>query len=108
MESAQSTTAIAPPTTAASPTPANTLWFLEAADFACVAAPLAFATPLGMGIRLPLAAAVVIIVVLAFPVLLLAVPPVVPSIGEVLDWAFFARAAKASTVRDWFAAGLQR
>ena len=33
-------------------------------------------------------------------------PPVVPSMGAVLDWAFLAEAAKDSMVRDLFVAGL--
>ena len=36
-----------------------------------------------------------------------AVPPVVPSMGDVFDCAFFASAAKASMVLDWLVAGLR-
>ncbi len=48
---------------------------------------------------------IVVIVVLALPDVE-AVPPVVPSMGEVLDVAALASAAKESMVRDLFAAGL--
>lgn len=48
----------------------------------------------------------VVIVVLALPDVK-AVPPVVPSMGEVLDVAALALAAKDSMVRDLFAAGLR-
>ena len=99
---AHSINATAKPTAAASAAPVNTSGVLERApDFACVAAPDAFALGIGIGIMVPLA-----IVVLELPMLLDAVPPVVPSIGDVLDLAFFASAVKESMVRDWFVAGL--
>lgn len=73
------------------------------------AAEFAWATAPGeeLGIGIVVLEDVVVIVVLALPDVE-AVPPVVPSMGEVLDEATLAIAAKASMVRDLFAAGLMK
>jgi len=102
---AQSTNATIKPTAVANPTPVNTSCLLAyrleyAADFDWVAAP---AEEFGMGIVV--LEDIVVIVVLPLPDVE-AVPPVIPSMGEVLDVATLARAVKESMVRDLFAAGL--
>lgn len=105
LHKAQSTNATIKPTADANPTPVNTSCLLAyrleyAADLDWVATP---AEELGMGIVV--LEDIVVIVVLALPDVE-AMPPVVPSMGEVLDVAALARAMKESMVRDLFVAGL--